>query len=395
AKVLFVGHDCDLAILEVQEDSFYDGMEPLDFGDLPKVRSTVVTYGYPAGGEQISYTRGVVSRIELQNYVHPGNRSLIGVQTDAAINPGNSGGPVIQDGVVVGVAFQGAMGLENTGFFIPPTVVDHFLKDVEDNVYHGFPYAGIRVVALQNPAHRRSLGLPEVGRGCRIDAIVPKSGADGVLKEDDVVLKVGDYEVASDATILFDDNRLHMTAGLHHAQHGETVPMTVWRQKQELKVEVPMKVSDQEKILSNQYDVLPRYFIYGGLIFTPLSLDYLKTFGRNWTDAASSEVVYELYYRRTERPDVDRPEPIALAGTLSHPVNANIKAQSRALVSKINGRSIKRLEDLIAAFDEVKGDVHWIEFMPNNAAEAISKDKADAANKEILKTYGVSKDRRL
>ncbi|HAM71750.1 MAG TPA: peptidase S1, partial [Verrucomicrobiales bacterium] len=92
AKVRFVGHDCDLAVLEVEDESFYEGLEPLPIGEMPKVRSTVVTYGYPAGGEQISYTRGVVSRIELQNYAHIGNRSFLGVQTDAAINPGNSGG---------------------------------------------------------------------------------------------------------------------------------------------------------------------------------------------------------------------------------------------------------------------------------------------------------------
>jgi S1-C subfamily serine protease len=47
----------------------------------------------------------VVSRIEMQVYVQIGNRSLLAVQTDAAINPGNSGGPVLQDDVVVGVAF--------------------------------------------------------------------------------------------------------------------------------------------------------------------------------------------------------------------------------------------------------------------------------------------------
>jgi S1-C subfamily serine protease len=323
AKVVFIGHDCDLAVLEVEDPGFYEGLEALDLGELPKVRSTVITYGYPAGGEQISYTRGVVSRIELQTYVHPGNRALIGVQTDAAINPGNSGGPVIQDGLVVGVAFQGAVGLENTGFFISPTVINHFLKDIEDKTYHGFPYAGIRVMALQNPAHRRSLGLSEVGPGARIDAIVPTSGAKGILEENDVILKIGDYEVGSDATILFDGNRLHMTAALHPAQHGDKVQMSILRQGQEKTVQVPMLVSDEEKILSNQYDILPRYYIYGGLIFTPLSLDYLKTFGRNWSDAASAEVVYELYYRRTEHPEINRSEPIALAGTLSHPVNAN------------------------------------------------------------------------
>ena len=109
AKVEFVGYDCDLALLAVEDESFFDGMEALGFGDLPKVRSSVITYGYPAGGEQISYTRGVVSRIEMQTYVHIGNRTLLGVQTDAAINPGNSGGPVLdKDFRVMGVALRGA-----------------------------------------------------------------------------------------------------------------------------------------------------------------------------------------------------------------------------------------------------------------------------------------------
>ncbi|MCX7727806.1 MAG: serine protease, partial [Chitinispirillaceae bacterium] len=197
AKVAFIGHDCDLALLEVEDLSFFDGLEPLEIGELPKVRSTVVTYGYPAGGEQISYTRGVVSRIELQTYVHIGNRSLLCVQTDAAINPGNSGGPVIQDGLVVGVAFQGMQGLENTGFFIPPPVIQHFLKDIEDGVYHGFPTAGIRISPLQNPAYRQKLGLTIDGIGARIDSIMPIPSTKKLLKEDDVLLQVNDYVVGS------------------------------------------------------------------------------------------------------------------------------------------------------------------------------------------------------
>ena len=95
AEVAYIGHDCDLAVLTVEDPSFFEGLDPLPIGVLPKVRSVVNTIGYPAGGEQISFTSGVVSRIELINYVQPGNRSLLAVQTDAAINPGNSGGPVL------------------------------------------------------------------------------------------------------------------------------------------------------------------------------------------------------------------------------------------------------------------------------------------------------------
>ena len=193
AEVEFVGHDCDLAVLRVEDGRFFENLEPLSFGGLPKVRSTVVTYGYPAGGEEISYTRGVVSRIELETYSHIGNRHLLSAQTDAAINPGNSGGPVIQDDRVVGVAFQGMPGLENTGFFIPPPVIEHFLKDIEDGHYDGIPQAGVRLAQLQNPAYRRLLRLPEDAQGARVDSLLPIPTTEQVLKEEDVILQIGSF----------------------------------------------------------------------------------------------------------------------------------------------------------------------------------------------------------
>src|ERR1041385_7882751 len=229
AEVEFVGHDCDLAVLTVEDASFFDKLEPVEFGDLPKVRSAVLTYGYPAGGEEISYTRGVVSRIQLEPYAHIGNRQFLSVQTDADINPGNSGGPVIQDDGVVGVAFQGTPGLENTGFFIPPPVIEHFLNDVADNRYDGFPQDGIRVVSLQNRAHRKYLKLPDDDFGARIDTVLPIPSTEKVLKPDDVLLKVGQYPIGSDGSILYQGNRLSSALAFHAAQAGDTVSLEVWR----------------------------------------------------------------------------------------------------------------------------------------------------------------------
>lgn len=67
-----------------------------------------------AGGDNISITKGVVSRIELTQYVH-GASQLMAIQIDAAINPGNSGGPAIMGNKVAGVAFQNLSGAENIG----------------------------------------------------------------------------------------------------------------------------------------------------------------------------------------------------------------------------------------------------------------------------------------
>ena len=395
AKVLFIGHDCDLAILGVDDEAFFEGMEALNIGELPKVRTPVVTYGYPAGGEQISYTRGVVSRIEIQSYVHIGNRAFLGVQTDAAINPGNSGGPVIQDDAVAGVAFQGIQGLENTGFFIPPPVINHFLKDIEDGGYHGFPQAGIRTVPLQNAAYRRLLKLPDNELGARIDSILPIPATQKVLQPDDVLLQVGPYPVGSDSTIMYQGNRVQIGAAFQSAQHGESVPLKIWRQGRAIEVSLPIFTYEGERTLGNQYDVQPRYFVYGGLVFTTLSLDYLKTFGRNWSDSASSEIVYDLFYRRHESAETLRAEPVVLAAILPHQVNANFKNQSRALVDKINGIRIEKIEDAIRAFESGTNAQHVIEFLPKGIFECLERKDVEQSNPQILKTYGVPQDRRL
>ncbi len=393
AKVAFVGPDCDLALLEVEDERFYEGLVPLEIGDLPEVRSTVVTYGYPAGGEQISYTRGVVSRVELQPYVNIGNRSLLAVQTDAAINPGNSGGPVIQDDKVVGVAFQGQPGLENAGFFIPPNVMKHFLKDIEDGKYHGFPQAGIKLTETFNPAMRASLKLPDEDKGARIDAIVPDSTKE-LLKVDDVLLKVGDFPVSSDGTITYRGNIVNMGMAVGEYQHGEKVPMVIWRDGKELAIELPAYVLTDDLSTGNQY-TLPRYFVYGGMVFTPLSRDYLNTLGRTWMESISQDIMAELFYRRDMEPDKKRSEPIMLADVLTHPVNANFEMKGRVMVDKINGIRIDRLEDVIRAFESNPGAQHLLEFSPMNHLEGLDRARAEQANPEILKQFGIPSDRRL
>jgi S1-C subfamily serine protease len=395
ATVEFVGYDCDLALLAVEDDKFFEGMEALGFGELPKVRSTVVTYGYPAGGEQISYTRGVVSRVEMQTYVHIGNRSLLGVQTDAAINPGNSGGPVIQDDLVVGVAFQGVQGLENTGFFIPTPVINHFLKDVQDGRYDGFPQAGIRLVALQNPAYRRYLGLPENGLGARVDTLLEIPSTRAVLKEEDVLLQIGPYPVGSDGTILYEGNRVFGSQAFQEVQHGESVPLKIWREAKEQNVALPVFYYEGDRTVGNQYGALPRYFVYAGLVFVPLSLDYMKTLGRNWSDPGNADLVYELYYKRFEHPNTARTEPIVLASILANPVNANFNNRGHPLIDAVNGVRIDKLEDLIRAFESSTNTFDVLQFRPDHGFDCLDHAQAQKASPQILDTYGIPQDRRL
>jgi hypothetical protein len=206
---------------------------------------------------------------------------------------------------------------------------------------------------------------------------------------------VGKYDVASDGTVLYEANRVSASAAFQTAQRGESLPLRIWRQGKETEISLPMNVYDGDRSVGNQYDVLPRYFVYAGLVFTPLSLDYMKTLGQGWRDSANAELIYELYYRRNETPDSARFEPIVLASTLAHPVNANFKISHHALVDKINGVRINRLEDVVRAFESATNTHHVIEFVPNHAFETLNRAGAETAQAEILKTYSIPRDRRL
>ena len=110
AHVVAIARDCDLALLTVSDRAFWSPTpRPIVLRgatDLPRLQDVVTVVGFPVGGDNMSITEGVVSRIDMQEYSH-GCSELLVVQIDAAINPGNSGGPAFSHThECVGVAFQ-------------------------------------------------------------------------------------------------------------------------------------------------------------------------------------------------------------------------------------------------------------------------------------------------
>ncbi len=138
----------------------------------------------------LSVTRGVVSRIDFQSYSHSGIDQHLAIQVDAAINPGNSGGPVLQNGKVVGVAFQGYSGsvAQNVGYMIPVPVINRFLKDVEDGSYDHYMDLAVTDFPIENPAQIMALGLEDNGLGVMVSNVDGASRAAGLLEVGDVIL---------------------------------------------------------------------------------------------------------------------------------------------------------------------------------------------------------------
>ena len=166
AEVIAIGRECDLALLTVEDKEFWKGVKPIVLAErLPTLQDVVTVVGFPVGGDNLAITQGVVSRIDMQEYVH-GCCELLAVQIDAAINPGNSGGPAFGSSSgdaneCVGVAFQSLKDgqTENIGYIIPTEVVNHFLTDVKrQGRYSGFVELGLELQRCENPSLRRYAG---------------------------------------------------------------------------------------------------------------------------------------------------------------------------------------------------------------------------------------------
>jgi S1-C subfamily serine protease len=393
AEVVQVGHDCDLALLRPLEQDALGRVAPLAFGALPRLGSSVDTLGYPAGGTRVSSTRGVVSRIEGQAYVHSMADSHLAVQTDAAINPGSSGGPVLQNGKVVGVAFQNNPELENVGFFIPIEVIARFLKDVEDGRYDGYPDLGLDVSNLENPAARALAGLLAHESGVRVTRVDRRSSAEGRLRVGDVILAVAGRPVANDGTVADGPERIPFGYLIDRLFIGDAVTIHILREGDRRDVSVPLIGHPLSQSRRYAYDVKPRYYVHGGLVFVPLCRDTLLTYGSDWQRMAPRALLDEFFYRIEVQPDLQLKERVVLLRRLDDPVNIEMAWYLDQVVERVNGREILGLASLIEAFEKNDGDFHVIEYAHARRFSVLDRRKVEAANAAILERYGISKDR--
>jgi S1-C subfamily serine protease len=279
ARVKFIAHDCDLAMLEVLDPDFYQGTSHLTLGGVPKLDSVVTVLGYPIGGDRLSVTRGVVSRIDYQVYSHSGVDSHLAIQIDAAINPGNSGGPVIQNGTVVGVAFQGFSGMvaQNVGYMIPVPVLKRFLTDVADGRYDRYVDLGIQFFPLINATYRRALGLGPGDFGVMVSEVMQAGAAYGQVEVGDVLLAIDGLPIFSDGRVAMDNDRLLLNEVVERKFKGDHVKMELLRQSRKTTVTFALKMPWPYLTQAHQYDVRPRFVLFGGIVFQPLSSSFYAT----------------------------------------------------------------------------------------------------------------------
>ena len=382
AVVKFTSEEYDLALVEIEDKSFFNGTVPLKLGTLPEIQEKLTVYGYPLGGDKLSTTQGIVSRMEHNTYTLTNRKFLIG-QTDAAINSGNSGGPVVSKGKVAGVAFAGLNSADNIGYFIPVNILNNFLEDIKDGKYDGSPLLGLEWLELESPSHRRMLGIEDKTGGILIKKVFKNSPFEGVLQKNDVLMKLDNYPIEYDGTVEFRKNeKTDYTYVNQQKRYGDSLNYEIIRDKKTKTGQVKLEKKDIKYTVVTEVTIEtpPSYMVYGGLLFEPLTSNYMAGVIEKLGSVYDREELYKDYK-----------ELVVLVRVLPFDVNLGYTDAVNQIIVKVNGEKYKDFKDFAQKVKNVKSG--FIVFENDNGDEIVLDVKEVEEQREaLMQNYNISSD---
>lgn len=390
AKVIALARGLDLAVLELEDNSFFDKRPPVQRAAvLPDVREAVYAYGYPVGGNSLSTTRGIVSRVEFVGY--GSFSSGLRIQIDAPINPGNSGGPVIVGDKMIGLAFSMAAGAQNIGYVIPNEEIELFLKDVADGRYDGKPLLHDSIQTLENPALRQYLKLDKSVEGAVVHRPY-KTDASWPLKEWDVITHIGEYPIDNQGMVKLGSNlRVRFQYRIQQVAKDGKVPMTIVRGGKTMKVEVPTS-GPRPLLIPDLNGGYPSYFVYGPVTFTRATAEFMASLASNAAAMnAYSFNASPLVTRRGDSPDATREELVVISGPFfPNRLVTGYGNRVGSVVDTVNGTRIRSLAHLVSTLRDLKDEHVVFKFDQRYGESLILPRKAALdATEGILSDNGI------
>jgi len=330
-KARLIGKDAstDLAVLKIDDTNLpymlYGNSDELKLGQW------VLAIGYPLTLET-TVTAGIVSAKSRSIGINKSQSSTpveSFIQTDAAVNQGNSGGALVTtDGKLVGInsAILAPSGTyAGYSFAIPVNLTKKIVNDIIEfgDVQRGF--LGIQYASDLSEEQMKQFGIKE-GEGVYVSGVPADGGAAAAgIKKGDIITKVNNVPVTTG---------LEMSAELVSFRPNEKVPITYLRNGKEYNTSVTLKA--EVKTVT---------------AITPATLE--NNLGADLTTLDS---------KKADQYDVDGGvvvKKIRQGGKLSE-----TKMDEGFIITSVNGRSIKSIDDLSKLLDNAIGAVRLEGFYP-------------------------------
>jgi hypothetical protein len=208
-----------------------------------------------------------------------------------------------------------------------------------------------------------------------------------VLQKNDVILQIDDFNIAEDGSIRLSQDVLtdyRHAINLHHV--GDSVDITYVRQGEvrTSSLDAREALDSYSLVTGEQFDKIPEYYIYGGILFVPLNMNLIKRWGNDWSRTAP----VSLLQARNEWSSPDRRQLVVALQVMAADVNLGYHDWRNWIVEVVNGEPVRdfaHFSDLIKSneFDNVVME------NKNGYQLVINHEEAIESEADILSRYQI------
>ena len=392
-QVKWVDFQANLAVVGVSDEIFWNNLTPIQFAEADELRDNLQVVRWRAGN--IERRAAEFSRFTVAD-ANFNQAPRIELKASSEIEGAGRGELMVSGAKVVGLV---ASKSGSTCSVIPAPFITAALKRRADGNYRGLGYFDFIWQPASNPATTEYFELNGPARGVLVIKTSTRPGAKSPLKLHDIILEVDGFPIDIQGDYL-DPNYGHVIMeylACRNKWAGDIVKLKVWRDSktQEIDYTLPKADFTDNLVTDRPEGAEPTYLIAGGLVFVPLSAEYLSSWGKDWQRNAP----FRLVFYNNQKPEKAQRSLVVLSLVL--PDFYNIGYQERnaqnLVLDKANGLRIDTLESLANALNSPEEGFHVFEFKKGSALQKIILDaeKLDAANQRIAKRYRIAQFQKL
>ncbi len=385
AEVDWLDYHANVAVVTVSDASFWDGLQPAPLAVSIPRRSEYEIVRWRDGN--LETRRADFSKFTVgEGALSFAPRMQLELNTEV----GGLGWaePVVADGQVVGLTVSKG---GNVCSVMPIPFLRRILEAHRAGKYAGLGFFDFVWQPGENPATLEHLKLEGPARGAVVIEVPAQAGPDYGVEVHDVLLEVAGFPIDSEGDFEDPEYGHLMLEGLATRAHfaGDAIPMKLLRKGKMLDIEYRIPRADYrvELLPMHVFDREPEYLIAGGLVFQPLTQEYLHNWGDDWRRRAPFRLVY--FGSKSSSPE--RPTLVVLSQVLPDPLNVGYQEYRNLVVETVNGRPIRRLADLKAAFEAPQDGVHLIEYYKADSLRRMLLDagRLEESTRRVLQRFGI------
>ncbi|WP_338285496.1 PDZ domain-containing protein [Luteolibacter sp. LG18] len=390
AKVLAVDYEANLALLgaddESKADEFFKGTRPLEIGAAPRIGDQLDILQVEESGMPL-ITPGNLQGVDvITNFLE--GQFFLTFEVKASMQSAASSFslPVLRHGELVGL-LASYNAKDQVSDVTSTEILSRFLKSATSGHYAGFPSLGIATARTEDPSFRKWLQIPDDKGGLYVSSVRKGSSAAAAgIKKGDVLLSVGDHPIDRrgyyNHPIYGNLFWSHLVRGEKNT--GDVVKVSLLREGKPLDLDVTLTLTDDTQRLVPAYTFgkAPRYLVKGGLVFQELTKPLLESFGEDWHSRAPLNLLDA--FENPEKYEDKADHIVFLSGVIATPATIGYEPLRNLIVRKVNGKDIRDMKTLAAAFKSNLGGLHSIEFDEENFTVFLDEAASSAVDEQLM-----------